>query len=284
MSLLARLELRGVDVGGRWQDLGAHLASRADDTLQPFLTMQYLYGLARAGRPEAETAPREPCASVRFPLRHSAATCGARWRFRPARVCMRMRAVTTTGHGGALARRCRVSSRRREATRSAICSNRYSRMPAKSGLHEAAEARGRRTGRGVRIGGGPIVGGGPGVGRGRCGIGMQLEPPILDPTSSPAAAITEIEYGNVFEGLVQFAADGSPRPALAESPGRSPPTACPTPFICAPTCAFTTARRSTRQPRNSRSIGRWRRIRSIRKNRASTPFARCWRRIGSPCA
>ena len=58
VSLLARLELRGVDVGGRWQDLGAHLASRADDTLQPFLTMQYLYGLARAGRPEAETLLR----------------------------------------------------------------------------------------------------------------------------------------------------------------------------------------------------------------------------------
>jgi peptide/nickel transport system substrate-binding protein len=44
---------------------------------------------------------------------------------------------------------------------------------------------------------------------------MQLEPPILDPTASPAAAISEILYGNVFEGLVQFAADGSPQPKLA---------------------------------------------------------------------
>jgi ABC-type dipeptide/oligopeptide/nickel transport system permease component/ABC-type transport system substrate-binding protein len=48
-------------------------------------------------------------------------------------------------------------------------------------------------------------------------IGMQLEPPILDPTRSPAASITEIEYGNVFEGLVSFAPDGSAQPALAES-------------------------------------------------------------------
>lgn len=48
-------------------------------------------------------------------------------------------------------------------------------------------------------------------------IGMQLEPPILDPTANPAAAISEILYGNVFEGLVQFAADGSVVPKLASS-------------------------------------------------------------------
>jgi peptide/nickel transport system substrate-binding protein len=51
----------------------------------------------------------------------------------------------------------------------------------------------------------------------RVTIGMQLEPPILDPSASPAAAISEILYGNVFEGLVQFAADGSAVPKLAES-------------------------------------------------------------------
>ncbi len=48
-------------------------------------------------------------------------------------------------------------------------------------------------------------------------IGMQLEPPILDPTASPAAAISEALYGNLFEGLVQFAADGSVLPQLAGS-------------------------------------------------------------------
>jgi peptide/nickel transport system substrate-binding protein len=46
-------------------------------------------------------------------------------------------------------------------------------------------------------------------------VGMQLEPPILDPTASPAAAISEALYGNLFEGLVQFAADGSVLPLLA---------------------------------------------------------------------
>jgi peptide/nickel transport system substrate-binding protein len=48
-------------------------------------------------------------------------------------------------------------------------------------------------------------------------VGMQLEPPILDPTASPAAAISEILYSNVFEGLVQFAPDGSVVPKLATS-------------------------------------------------------------------
>jgi ABC-type dipeptide/oligopeptide/nickel transport system permease component/ABC-type transport system substrate-binding protein len=48
-------------------------------------------------------------------------------------------------------------------------------------------------------------------------IGMQLEPPVLDPTANPAAAISEALYGNVFEGLVQFAPDGSVLPGLAQS-------------------------------------------------------------------
>lgn len=55
VSLLARMEIAGIDVGSRWQDLGHHLAARAHDTVQPFLTLQYLYGLARAGRAEAGT-------------------------------------------------------------------------------------------------------------------------------------------------------------------------------------------------------------------------------------
>jgi predicted Zn-dependent protease len=54
ISLLARMELAGIDVGDRWQDLGRYLLARAHDTVLPFLTMQYLYGLARAGRAEAE--------------------------------------------------------------------------------------------------------------------------------------------------------------------------------------------------------------------------------------
>jgi hypothetical protein len=55
ISLLARFEIAGLDVGSRWDDLGDHLQARAQDTIQPFLSLQYLYGLARARRPEAKT-------------------------------------------------------------------------------------------------------------------------------------------------------------------------------------------------------------------------------------
>ena len=67
VSLLARLELAGVDVGDRWQDLGDYLSARVHDHVLPFLDLQYLYGLARAGRPEAEVLMRSleaHCASV----------------------------------------------------------------------------------------------------------------------------------------------------------------------------------------------------------------------------
>ena len=51
VSLLARLELAGVDVGAaRWADVAGHLAQRLSDQVLPFLDLQYLYGLARAGR------------------------------------------------------------------------------------------------------------------------------------------------------------------------------------------------------------------------------------------
>jgi tetratricopeptide (TPR) repeat protein len=53
VSLLGRFELAGVAVEQRWQDLADYLAPRSDDTVQPFLTLQYLYGLERAGRAEA---------------------------------------------------------------------------------------------------------------------------------------------------------------------------------------------------------------------------------------
>jgi tetratricopeptide (TPR) repeat protein len=58
VSLLARLELAGVDVGDRWQDVADYFAPRLQDHVLPFLDMQYLYGLARAGRPEAGTLMR----------------------------------------------------------------------------------------------------------------------------------------------------------------------------------------------------------------------------------
>ena len=48
-------------------------------------------------------------------------------------------------------------------------------------------------------------------------IGMQLEPPMLDPTGGAAAAIDEVTYANIFEGLTRFGSDGAILPALAES-------------------------------------------------------------------
>lgn len=54
------------------------------------------------------------------------------------------------------------------------------------------------------------------AGAGTLRIALQLEPPLLDPTVGAAAPIGEVVYGNVFEGLVTLAEDGSAQPRLAE--------------------------------------------------------------------
>jgi hypothetical protein len=76
VSLLARFEIAGIDVGARWHDLGDYLEPRAQDTIQPFLTLQYLYGLARARRPEAKAL----LDSVREHAEHAPAFTRAAWR------------------------------------------------------------------------------------------------------------------------------------------------------------------------------------------------------------
>jgi len=48
-------------------------------------------------------------------------------------------------------------------------------------------------------------------------LGVVLEPPHLDPTAGAAAAIDEIVYANVFEGLTRIGPAGEVLPALAES-------------------------------------------------------------------
>jgi peptide/nickel transport system substrate-binding protein len=48
-------------------------------------------------------------------------------------------------------------------------------------------------------------------------IGMVLEPPGLDPTSAPAAAIGSVTHYNIFEGLTKINEDFSVTPLLAES-------------------------------------------------------------------
>ena len=55
VSLLARLELAGVAVAERWAELAGWLLPRVQDQEQPFLDLQYLYGLARAGLAQADT-------------------------------------------------------------------------------------------------------------------------------------------------------------------------------------------------------------------------------------
>ncbi|MGE0724559.1 MAG: ABC transporter substrate-binding protein, partial [Alphaproteobacteria bacterium] len=48
-------------------------------------------------------------------------------------------------------------------------------------------------------------------------IGMGLEPPHLDPTAGAAAAIDEVTYANLFEGLVRIDRDARVQPQLAQS-------------------------------------------------------------------
>lgn len=48
-------------------------------------------------------------------------------------------------------------------------------------------------------------------------IGMALEPPGLDPTIAPAAAIGEITHLNIFEGLTRIQENGEVAPLLADS-------------------------------------------------------------------
>nr|WP_134680287.1 ABC transporter substrate-binding protein [Paracoccus ravus] len=51
----------------------------------------------------------------------------------------------------------------------------------------------------------------------RITLGMVLEPPNLDPTGNAAAAIDEVVYANLFEGLTRIGPDGSVAPGLASS-------------------------------------------------------------------
>lgn len=53
-------------------------------------------------------------------------------------------------------------------------------------------------------------------------VAIQLEPPVLDPSIAAAAPISEVVYGNVFEGLVKLGSDGEPQPRLARAWSISP--------------------------------------------------------------
>ncbi len=49
ISLLWRLELRGADVGGRWQDVSGKVVDRGFEHLWPFHDLHFVYALARGG-------------------------------------------------------------------------------------------------------------------------------------------------------------------------------------------------------------------------------------------
>ncbi|MDZ7626947.1 MAG: tetratricopeptide repeat protein [Parvularculaceae bacterium] len=49
VSMLWRLEMRGVDVGARWEPVIAQVRRRAGEHILPFHDLHYLYALARAG-------------------------------------------------------------------------------------------------------------------------------------------------------------------------------------------------------------------------------------------
>ena len=99
VSLLARMEIAGIDVGGRWQELGNHLAARARDTVLPFLTVQYLYGLARARRAEADSL-LDAVRRAAGPLLRMRARSGGKSLCLRAKGFTRTRAASTRALGG----------------------------------------------------------------------------------------------------------------------------------------------------------------------------------------
>jgi len=124
ISLLARLELRGVDVSSRWADVASYLSQRLHDHFVPFLDLQYLYALARAGRQSAVTemlASLEDRAEQAKPFEREAwADCAVR----PRMASPPMRAATSRRPHSFSARRCPTCGRSAAASRSAHCSAR----------------------------------------------------------------------------------------------------------------------------------------------------------------
>ncbi len=53
ISLLARLEMHGVNVEWRWDDIAGQFKGREGDRISGFLDLHYLYALARSGRDNA---------------------------------------------------------------------------------------------------------------------------------------------------------------------------------------------------------------------------------------
>ncbi|MEM8648835.1 MAG: tetratricopeptide repeat protein, partial [Pseudomonadota bacterium] len=56
ISMLWRLEMRGLDVGNRWAAIAAKVAERELEHVQPFHDMHYIFALARAGQDDQVSA------------------------------------------------------------------------------------------------------------------------------------------------------------------------------------------------------------------------------------
>lgn len=67
VALLARLELAGLDVGTRWEDVADYVEKRGPEHVEPFLDAHYLLALTRAGRSQTAGALLDS-------LRHHAAS------------------------------------------------------------------------------------------------------------------------------------------------------------------------------------------------------------------
>jgi hypothetical protein len=70
VSMLWRLEMRGLDVGARWAPVVAQVRRRAGEHILPFLDLHYLYALARAG------AEGEACSFLNSLKAHAEAASG----------------------------------------------------------------------------------------------------------------------------------------------------------------------------------------------------------------
>lgn len=206
VSLLARIELAGGDVGDRWTELAPWLVARGTDTVQPFLSLQYLYGLARAGESEAardlliairaraETAPafvRPTWAEVAEPAAE-ALVAHADGNYAKAAEGLEKALPKLEKIGGSHAQRDLFERiwKHAKSHLGAILLILLLALP--------ASARDRLT------------------------LGTQLEPPGLDPTASASTAIGELTFPHLYEALVHLGPDGTVEPGLATSWELSP--------------------------------------------------------------
>ena len=123
ISLLARLELRGVDVGERWTDVAPYLEPRLHEHFVPFLDLQYLYGAGP--RRQAERRHRDagqPGGPRRAREAVRARGLGRLRRAGRARPRRPRHAATSPKPRACSARPCRTCSRSAAASRSARCS------------------------------------------------------------------------------------------------------------------------------------------------------------------